>query len=120
MLVSWQNSEPLGEFAQLGAWPQAGELEQVASDIAGDAVGAGLLDSGGAQMRVDDGDDPALRWLVRNHVRGSQPFKESHEPRVHGLECAELLEQILGGPVARISEHMPLDLAAQTSRAAGE
>ncbi len=71
-------------------------------------------------MRVDDGDDPALRWLVRNHVRGGQTVQESREPRVHGVERAELLEQILGGPVARISEPMPLDLAAQAGRAAGE
>src|SRR5258708_34005622 len=41
--VSREYSEALGEFAELGAGPQAGELEQVAGDIASDAMGAGLL-----------------------------------------------------------------------------
>src|SRR5258708_33439733 len=41
--VAREYSEALGEFAELGAGLQAGELEEVAGDIASDAMGAGLL-----------------------------------------------------------------------------
>src|SRR5260221_8403683 len=41
--VSREYSEALGEFGERGAGPQAGELEQVAGDIASDGMGAGLL-----------------------------------------------------------------------------
>src|ERR1700734_2609966 len=40
-----QDAESLGEVAQFWPWPQARELEQVAGDIAGDPVRAGLLGS---------------------------------------------------------------------------
>src|SRR5258706_13641983 len=41
--VSREYSESLGEFAQFGAGSQSGELEQVAGDVAGDAIRARLL-----------------------------------------------------------------------------
>src|SRR5260221_9031065 len=41
--VSREYYEALGEFAQFGAGSKSGELEQVAGDVAGDAIGARLL-----------------------------------------------------------------------------
>jgi hypothetical protein len=60
-----QDSESLREFAQLGAWPQAGELEQVASDEPGAVLGVGEF--GGelfGLLEVVDGFADLAPWRV--------------------------------------------------------
>lgn len=86
------------------------------------AVGARLTEfrPGRAQVGVDDADGVSLRWLVGNDVGGDQPLKKPREPRVARLERAELLEQVLSGPVAGVAEHVPFDLPAQARRGACE
>jgi len=86
------------------------------------AVGARLTQfrSGRAQTGVDDADGASLRGLVGNHVGGDQPLKEPPEPRVTRFERAELLEQVLSGPVAGVAEHVPFDLPPQARQVVRE
>jgi hypothetical protein len=70
-------------------------------------------------VRVDGADEAPLRRLIGNDLGGGQSLKELPEPGVAGLERAELLEQVLGGPVAGVAEHVPLDARAQARRAIG-
>ncbi len=71
-------------------------------------------------MRVDDGDNVPLCWLVRDVVGGDQALEEPGKPRVPRIERTELLKQVLGSPVARVAEHVSLDAIAQTSFGADE
>lgn len=64
-------------------------------------------------MSADGVGDAALRRLVRDDVGAGQPFKELPEPGIARLERVECLEQILGGPVTGVTEHVPVDLSPQ-------
>src|SRR6266851_5673017 len=79
-----------------------------------------LRPPGPRRLSRDDADDAPLRRLVRDDVGGDQPLKEPREPGVARVERAERLEQVLGGPVAGVAEHMPLDARTQARCRAGQ
>jgi hypothetical protein len=57
-------------------------------------------------VRVNRVDDASLGRFIRDDLCRGQPFNEQREPTVGGVEGAEVVEQILGRPVATEGEHM--------------
>jgi hypothetical protein len=71
-------------------------------------------------VRVDGVGDGPLRRLVQEQVRGNQPLQEPPEPGITRLERAEVLEQVLSGPVAQVAQDVLFNLPAQAPAVAGE
>ncbi|MDX2389479.1 hypothetical protein NJL88_05225 [Streptomyces sp. DK15] len=67
------------------------------------------LDRGTADVGVDRGDEVPLRGFVEKDVGGDQCFEEPGEPGVAGFEGAQVLEEVLGRPVPRVTEDVLLD-----------
>jgi hypothetical protein len=65
------------------------------------------------QMAVGQFDEAALCLLVRKSFWGGQTLEEAAESSMWGFEGSELLEEVLGRPVAWKPDHVALDVGAQ-------
>ncbi|MCX5115353.1 hypothetical protein OOK13_44410 [Streptomyces sp. NBC_00378] len=70
----------------------------------------------GLEMMVDEFGETTLCLLVGKDRWGGEALQEASEARGRGFECFELLEEMLGRPVAWEPDHVSLDVIAQGAK----